>query len=148
MRLNQVYAGVIAGIVVLASSPFFLGLIWPRINEVRTGETPDYPDIQVQRFNQPSDKVFAAALAVAQASGWEIRLIEALPGAPGQGVIEAAATTRWLKSKEDVTITVTSANNVTTVHVHSKSRTGKSDLGTNARRIRAFQAELATKLAK
>src|SRR5262249_35138288 len=99
MKANKIFAGVIVGIVLLASLPFLLGLIWPRINDVRTGETPEYPDIQPQRFNQPPDKVFAAALAVAQASGWEIRLSDAQ-----QGVIEAVATTRLLKFKDDVTI--------------------------------------------
>jgi uncharacterized protein (DUF1499 family) len=34
-----------------------------------------------------------------------------------------------------------------TVNVRSHSRIGKGDLGTNARRIRLFQAELAKRLA-
>ena len=141
MKANKIYAGVIVGIILLASSPFALGLIWPRINDVRTGETPQYPDIQPQRFNQSVEKVFAAALAVAQASGWEIRLTE-----PAQGVIEATATTRLMKFKDDVTITVSSEANGSLVNVRSKSRIGKGDLGANARRIRAFQAELAKRL--
>lgn len=141
MKANKIYAGMIVGIILLASSPFALGLIWPRINDVRTGETPQYPDIQPQRFNQPVEKVFAAALAVAQASGWEIRLTE-----PAQGTIEATATTRLMKFKDDVTISVSSETGATVVNVRSKSRIGKGDLGTNARRIRAFQAELAKRL--
>jgi uncharacterized protein (DUF1499 family) len=141
MKANKIFAGIIVGLVLLASSPFILGLIWPRINDVRTGETPQYPDIQPQRFKQPGGPVFAAALAVAQASGWEIRLTDV-----AQGVIEATATTRLLKFKDDVTITVTQANGATVVNLRSKSRIGKGDLGTNARRIRAFQAELAKRL--
>jgi uncharacterized protein (DUF1499 family) len=141
MKANKIFAGIIVGIVLLASSPFLLGLIWPRINDVRTGETPQYPDIQPQRFNQPGDKVFAAALGTAQSLGWEIRLTE-----PQQGIIEAVATTRLLKFKDDVTITVTQENGASVVNVRSKSRIGKGDLGTNARRIRAFQAELAKRL--
>ncbi len=143
MKANKIYAGVIVGIVVLASSPFILGLIWPRINDVRTGETPQYADLQPQRFNQPLENVFAAALAVVQASGWEIRLSE-----PAEGVIEATATTRLLKFKDDVTVAITRAEGGAVVNVRSKSRIGKGDLGTNARRIRAFQAELAARLAK
>ena len=142
MKANKIYAGVIVGIILLASSPFILGLIWPRINDVRTGETPQYADLQPQRFNQPVEQVFAAALAVVQANGWDIRLTE-----PAEGVIEATATTRLFKFKDDVTITVTREGNGSVVNVRSKSRIGKGDLGTNARRIRAFQAELATRLA-
>ena len=61
MKANKVIAGTIIALVLLASSPFMLGLIWPTINDVKTGATPEYPDVQPQRFNQPLDKVFEAA---------------------------------------------------------------------------------------
>ncbi|HKE05216.1 MAG TPA: DUF1499 domain-containing protein [Blastocatellia bacterium] len=141
MKANKIIAGAIIALVLLASSPFMLRLIWPNINDVRTGATPEYPDIQPQRFNQPFDKVFETALAAAQAMGWEIRETNR-----EQGVIEAIATTRLFKFKDDVTVTVTREGDATVVNVRSKSRVGKSDLGTNARRIRAFQAELAKRL--
>jgi uncharacterized protein (DUF1499 family) len=145
MKANKVIAGIIVALVLLASSPFILGLIWPRINDVRTGATPEYPDVQPQRFNQPFDKVFDAALDASRAMGWEIREINR-----EQGIIEAVATTRLFKFKDDVTVTVTregpGEGEATVVNVRSKSRVGKSDLGTNARRIRAFQAELAERL--
>src|SRR5262245_12772770 len=70
-------------------------------------------------------------------------------GSCGQGIIEAIATTsllKFLKSKDDVTVTVTREGDATIVNVRSKSHLGKGDLGTNARRIRAFQAELAKRL--
>jgi len=141
MKANKVIAGVIVAVILLATSPFILGLIWPRINDVRTGETPEYPDIRSQRFNQPFDKVFDAALASAQTFGWEIRETDR-----EQGVIEAVATTRLFKFKDDVTVTITRDGEATVVNVRSKSRVGKGDLGTNARRIRAFQTELAKRL--
>ena len=141
MQANKIFAGLLVSVILLASSPFMLGLIWPRINDVRTGETPQYPDLQPQRFSQPVGNVFAAALAVAQASGWEIRLTD-----PQQGIIEAAVAMRMLKIKDDVTITLTQENDVTVVNLRSKSRLGKNDFGTSARRIRAFQAELAKRL--
>jgi uncharacterized protein (DUF1499 family) len=141
MKANKVIAGTIIALVLLASSPFMLGLIWPTINDVKTGATPEYPDVQPQRFNQPLDKVFEAALAVAQAMGWEIRETDR-----ERGIIEAVATTRLFKFKDDVTIMITREGDATVVNVRSKSRVGKSDLGTNARRIRAFQAELAKRL--
>ncbi len=141
MKANKLAAGVIVGIIFLATSPFLLGLIWPRINDVRTGETPQYPDIQAQRFNRPAAEVYDAALAVAQSMNWELRDTNR-----EQGVIEAVATTRLFKFKDDVTITITSDGTVSVVNVRSKSRIGKGDLGANARRIRAFQAELAKRL--
>lgn len=141
MKLNKIFPGIIVGIILLAGSPFLLGLIWPRINDVKTGETPQYADVQPQRFNQPAENVFGAALAASQAMGWEIR-----ENKPEQGIIEAVATTRLFKFKDDVTITFTGEGAATVVNVRSKSRIGKNDLGANARRIRAFQAELAKRL--
>ena len=141
MTLNKIFPAVIVGIILLASSPFLLGLIWPRINDVKTGATPEYADLQPQRFNQPPEKVFIESLKISLDQGWYIR-----ESKPEQGIIEAVATTRLFKFKDDVTITITSEGNSTVVNVRSKSRVGKGDLGTNARRIRAFQAELAKKL--
>ncbi len=141
MTLNKIFPFVLIGIILLAGSPFLLGLIWPRINDVKTGATPEYADLQPQRFNQPLEKVFAAALEVSQTQGWEIRETK-----PEQGIIEAVATTRLFKFKDDVTITVSNEGSSTVVNVRSKSRIGKGDMGANARRIRTFQAELAKKL--
>jgi uncharacterized protein (DUF1499 family) len=141
MKANKVIAGSVVALVLLASSPFILRLVWPRINDVKTGATPEYPDIKPQRFNQPFDKVFEASTSAAQAMGWDIRETDR-----GQGIIEAIATTPVLKFKDDVTVTVTREGDSTIVNVRSKSRVGKGDLGVNARRIRAFQADLAKRL--
>lgn len=146
MKLNRIFPWIIIGIVALAGSPFLLGLIWPRINDIKTGQTPQYADLQPQHFNQPPDKVYDAALAVVRAMNLEIREEKRDPSGTG-GVIEAVATTRLFKFKDDVTVTITREGAATVVNLRSKSRVGKGDLGTNARRIRAFQAELAKRLS-
>lgn len=144
MKANKIIAGSVIALVLLASAPFILRLVWPRINDVKTGATPEYPDIRPQRFNRPFDKVFEAATDAAQVMGWEMRETDR-----GQGVIEAIAPPtllKFLKFKDDVTVTITREGDATIVNVRSKSRLGKGDLGANARRIRAFQAELAKRL--
>jgi uncharacterized protein (DUF1499 family) len=143
MKANKIIAGSVIALVLLASSPFILRFIWPRVNDVKTGATPEYPDIQPQRFNQPFDRVFEAATSAAQAMGWETRETDR-----GQGIIEAIAPPplKLLRLKDDVTVTVTREGDATVVNVRSISHLGKGDLGTNARRIRAFQAELAKRL--
>jgi len=60
--------------------------------------------------------------------------------------IEAVATTRVLRFRDDVTIALHREGDVTVVHVRSKSRLGKGDFGANARRIRDFQQRLAARL--
>ena len=142
MKFNKIFAGIIVGIILLAMSPFMLGLIWPRINDVRTGETPQYPDIQPQKFiDVPAGAVFDAALSVAESMGWEIREANR-----DQGIIEAVATVPFFRFRDDVTITVAAAGSATIVNLRSRSRVGKSDLGENARRIRRYQQELARRL--
>lgn len=144
MKANKIIAGSVFALALLASTPFILRLIWPRVNDVKTGATPEYPDIQPQRFNRPFDKVFDAATGAAQAMGWEMRETDR-----GQGVIEAIAPPtllKFLKFKDDVTVTITREGDATIVNVRSKSHLGKGDMGMNARRIRAFQAELAKRL--
>jgi len=96
-----------------------------------------YPDVVTQIFNQPYDQVFAAALQVAQDSGWEL-----VDSNLEQGRIEATATTTWFGFKDDVVIRVTQGNDEILVDVRSKSRVGLSDVGANAARIRAYQDRL------
>jgi uncharacterized protein (DUF1499 family) len=141
MRLNKIFIAVIVAMILFGSTPFMLGLIWPRINDVSTGTTPQYSDLQPQKFKQPIDDVFDAALETAKAMGWDV-----IETNRDQGIIEAVATVRLFRFKDDVTVTVTSEGDVTVVNVRSRSRVGKGDLGTNARRIRSFQAELAKRL--
>jgi uncharacterized protein (DUF1499 family) len=121
-----------------------IGLFVPslNINDVTTGATPEYPDIQPQRFTQPAAQVFDAASAVAHAAeGWEVTREDR-----ATGVIEAVATTPLMHFKDDVTITIAAAGDGATVNVRSHSRVGKGDLGANAKRIKLFQAELANRV--
>ena len=116
-------------------------ILWPTINDVQTGATPEYPDIQAQHFAQPADKVFSAALATARDMELEVT-----NQSSDKNEIRAVATTRVFRFKDDVTISVARKDNFTLVDVRSRSRIGKGDLGANARRIRDFQARLAGKL--
>jgi uncharacterized protein (DUF1499 family) len=115
--------------------------LWPTINDVRTGVTAEYPELQPQRFAKPFDQVFAAAAATAREMALEVTA-----QSPEKGEIQAVATTRILRFKDDVTISLARDGQAVTVNIRSKSRIGKGDLGANARRIRDFQARLTEKL--
>jgi uncharacterized protein (DUF1499 family) len=138
MRILRTVGIVVAILVVLRIVAAF---IWPTINDVKTGATPEYADLQPQRFSAPHERVFAAALETAEALGWAIHSQD-----PEDGEIQAVATTRIFHFKDDVTIGVQQDGDQIMVTVRSRSRIGKGDLGTNARRIRLFQAELAKRL--
>jgi uncharacterized protein (DUF1499 family) len=128
-------------LLVLIALRLVAAAFWPTINDVRTGGTPEYADLQPQRFSEPPQRVFEAAVASAQSLGWEIAGQDA-----GTGEIQAVATTRLLRFKDDVTVNVGRDGEATVVNVRSHSRIGKGDLGANARRIRAFQADLEKRL--
>jgi uncharacterized protein (DUF1499 family) len=57
-------------------------------------------------------------------------------------VLEAVAITGLMRFRDDIVIVVRPAAGGSAVHMRSKSRLGKSDLGANAERIRAFATEL------
>ena len=141
MSVRKIFKGIGLLLAVLIAARLVAAFLWPTINDVKTGETPQYADLQPQRFNQPYDHVFAAALATAQALGWEVTT-----QGRTQGEIRAVATTPVFRFKDDVTITISHEGEGVLVNVRSHSRIGKGDLGTNARRIRRFQAELAKQM--
>lgn len=100
-----------------------------------------YPDIQTLSVARRGEEVFAAALATAEGMGW--RIVSAEQSA---GRIEATDTTTFFGFKDDVVIRLRERDGATAVDVRSKSRVGVSDLGTNARRVRTFTAELEERL--
>lgn len=95
-----------------------------------------YPDIQPLEVGLPSREAFDRALQTARDQGWEIVAAE-----PGEGRIEATATTFWFGFKDDVVIRITPSDSGSRLDVRSKSRVGRSDVGTNAARIRDFLAD-------
>lgn len=96
-----------------------------------------YPDIRPLMLPQPPALAFKAALAEAKNSGWKIVAQDSAAGR-----IEATATTRWYGFKDDVVVRIQPAGRGTKVDVRSVSRVGRSDVGTNAARIRKYLARL------
>jgi hypothetical protein len=79
------------------------------------------------------DQAFDRALAAAQEAGWRIVTAD-----KGSGRIEATDTTRWFGFQDDIAVRLTPWGAGTRVDVRSVSRVGRSDAGTNARRIRRY----------
>lgn len=65
--------------------------------------------------------------------GWDLVAADATAGR-----IEATDTTFWFGFKDDVVIRVRPADGGSRVDVRSLSRVGVGDVGTNAKRIRAY----------
>jgi uncharacterized protein (DUF1499 family) len=99
-----------------------------------------YPDLAPERLEAMRAEAFDQALAAAKAMGWTIVAADA-----ARGRIEAFDRTRWFGFVDDIVIRLTPAGDGTRVDMRSASRVGISDLGANARRIRAYWAALKAK---
>jgi len=97
----------------------------------------NYPDLAPLQLDMPPAAAFARALASAKAMGWTIVAEDA-----AQSRIEAYHRTLWFGFTDDVVIRLAPEAGGTRVDLRSVSRVGISDLGTNAKRIRAYMEKL------
>ncbi|HEY5616920.1 MAG TPA: DUF1499 domain-containing protein [Vicinamibacterales bacterium] len=108
-----------------------------RPSELTELQRAGYPDLVPITLPIPLEQAFSRALVAAQQDGWEIVTAD-----KGSGRIEATDTTRWFGFKDDIVVRLTPWGAGTRVDVRSVSRVGRSDTGTNARRIRRYLGRL------
>lgn len=96
-----------------------------------------YPDIAPLRLALPPAEVFVRALDAARRMDWQIVAAD-----EQSGTIEATATTFLFGFKDDVVVRIVPDADGSKVDVRSVSRVGRSDVGTNARRIRDYLKQL------
>lgn len=136
----------------IADPPQFVAVLPLRANapnppEYLGGETAElqrefYPDIMTIAYLQSNTEVFAAAADIIREMGWAL-----VDASEADGRLEATVTTQWFGFKDDVVIRLEEGPADSTVFdMRSKSRIGRSDIGANAGRIRAFIAALNQKL--
>ncbi|WP_028317829.1 DUF1499 domain-containing protein [Desulfobulbus elongatus] len=97
-----------------------------------------YPDIVPLTVALAPAEAFARSLAVAERLGWRI-----VGQSREQGSIEAVDRTLVFGFTDDIAIRIVAAGDGSRIDLRSASRAGVSDLGTNAKRIRAFVAAFA-----
>ena len=136
-RRILIAVGALLGVLVVLVVAALLS--WPRINDVTTRGTREYRDIRPQQFQIPFPAVNSAAVAVLKEMD-----IEITRQSPRE--IQGVATTPVFRFEDDVTVSLSTIRGVTIVDVRSRSRVGRGDFGTNARRIRDFQRRLEARL--
>jgi len=92
-----------------------------------------YPYVQPLFTALPPPAALEEALSAARKLGWKIVETDRQAGR-----IEAVDTTLWFGFHDDIVIRVTPEAKGSRVDIRSHSRVGRSDMGTNARRIRSF----------
>ena len=112
-----------------------------------------YGDLVNLESARPPAEVCAAVEALVAERGWRVRARAA--GAPASGAaqppspwrLQALAVTDVLRFKDDLALEVRPRpDGGSSVAMRSKSRLGLSDWGANAKRIRAFFADLRGRL--
>jgi uncharacterized protein (DUF1499 family) len=106
--------------------------------EVARLQRAAYPDIAPLRLAVSPPAAFERALAAARRLGWTVVAQD-----PAAGRIEAFDRTFWFGFFDDVVVRVAPDGAGSRVDVRSVSRVGRSDVGANARRIRAYLRALA-----
>ena len=101
--------------------------------EVAALQHKAYPEIRPLVLPMPPHLGFIRARDAAEGMGW--RIVGADPTA---GRLEASARTPWFGFTDDIVVRIVPQGTGSRVDVRSVSRVGRSDLGTNARRIREF----------
>lgn len=109
--------------------------------EVIAQQRAAYPDLQTLRTELPYTAAYAAARQAVQDMGWEI-----VRDDPNAGHIEAVTHTALMNFTDDIVVRVGTDADGSRIDLRSASRVGVSDLGANAKRIRAYQERLAATL--
>lgn len=114
-------------------------------NRAATDPAHEDPALRGRTYGIPFDAVWKAALRIArERRGWTIAYQDDL-----KGVIEIVATTPVLKFVDDMEVRIFLDENAQTrVDARSRSRKGKADFGTNARRLRRFFKHLDREVAE
>ncbi len=105
--------------------------------EIAAQQHDAYPDLRAVTLDLPPADAFSEALAAAEDMGWDL-----VADDTAAGRIEATDTTFWYGFKDDVVIRVRPDGAGSRIDIRSKSRVGRSDVGANAQRIRAYTARL------
>ena len=97
-----------------------------------------YGDLRTVQVAAPPAATVRKAADLARARGWEVALVDA-----NAGIVEATETSRFFRFRDDVVVRVRPApGGGSLVDMRSISRVGGSDVGMNAKRVRAFLADL------
>ena len=100
-------------------------------NVAETTSDSAFPELRPRTYAAPAALMFDVARRAAEALHWELGTVE-----PEARKIEAVATTRVIKFKDDVTIWVEAdGEERSTLFARSASRAGVVDLGANTRHI-------------
>jgi uncharacterized protein (DUF1499 family) len=96
-----------------------------------------YPNLAPTRLALRLPDAFQQCARAAESLGWVITYSN-----PEDTALEATETSRIFRFVDDISVRLRADGVTTVIDVRSKSRVGRGDMGTNAKRIEAFQKKL------
>jgi uncharacterized protein (DUF1499 family) len=111
--------------------------------ESREAQRESYEQIAPLFLDMGADEAFGLVGKAARNLGWEVVEEQAPNARTGTAHLEAIDRTFLLKLPDDVTVRVRPRADGARIDIRSASRLGTHDLGTNAKRIRAFLDEVS-----
>jgi len=113
--------------------PDYVGRNMNYPEEFKSVVRESYPDLAPLQVATSKDETYARAIAIAEEMDWEI-----VARSESQGAFDAQDVSPTFRFVDDIVVRVTATGSGARIDMRSKSRDGKSDLGANAARIRAY----------
>ncbi len=143
-RILRSSAFVFAALAVLATVAVGVSSqLYPTINRVETGVTPEYPALRPRTFQLGYDRVFdEASSAISDLEGWKVDSVNREAGTLNASM--EMPITGW---QHKISIQVTKKTRYTTkVGLVSENPENAGDLGQNARNVDAYLTALSERL--
>ncbi|TNF97582.1 MAG: DUF1499 domain-containing protein [Gammaproteobacteria bacterium] len=107
-------------------------------NVAQTSSKALFPELRPRQYDLSAENLFKRLPDVMATLGWDIHNIDA-----EKMELRAVIQTRWLRFRDDITITTLPLSSSTsTVKISSASRIGRADYGANLGHILRFYTEL------
>jgi len=131
-------------VVAVAGGALWAATAWPRLSDVETGRSPEYPDLQDRTYDASVDTVSKTVQeALAGLPRWTV--VGSGKGPEG-AFVSAVHETLVFRFKDDVTVRIRRSGGRTTLSARSRSRVGSWDFGQNARNLRELLAAVDARL--
>lgn len=119
-----------------ANAPLYAG------GETSAMQRAAYPAVKPLEVDASPDEAFNTVSSLVEQNGW--RVLDSISPRSGErdGLIEAVALTPVMGFREDVSIRIRQSENGVVIDMRSASRYGKSDFGSNARRVEFFMRQI------
>jgi hypothetical protein len=101
-----------------------------------------YPGVKPYEIEGSADEVFNTALSIVERRGWRVLDSVTPRGGQREGRIETVALTFLMGFREDIVVRVRTIGSGVRIDMRSASRYGSHDMGSNARRIERFLADM------